>query len=79
MDITQETFIKAWQAMPRWRPDARFGTWLLQIARNATLDLLRRGNVVAFEPLDVELPVADPAPTPEERTEAQGTGDDAAQ
>ncbi|MDT3677215.1 MAG: sigma-70 family RNA polymerase sigma factor [Burkholderiaceae bacterium] len=71
MDITQETFIKAWQAMPRWRPDARFGTWLLQIARNGTLDVLRRGNVVEFEPLDAELPVADPAPTPEERTDAK--------
>ncbi len=71
MDITQETFMKAWQAMPRWRPDAQFGTWLLQIARNGTLDVLRRGNVVAFEPLDDELPIADPAPTPEQRVDAR--------
>ncbi|MBW7924173.1 MAG: RNA polymerase sigma factor [Burkholderiaceae bacterium] len=71
MDITQDSFVKAWQAMPRWRPDAQFGTWLLQIARNAALDVLRRGKVVAFEPLDADLPVADPAPTPEERVEAR--------
>lgn len=71
MDITQDSFVKAWQAMPRWRPEAQFGTWLLQIARNATRDVLRRSNVVAFEPLDADLPVADPAPTPEERIEAR--------
>lgn len=71
MDITQETFMKAWQAMPRWRPDAQFGTWLLQIARNGALDVLRRGRIVAFEPLDDALPVADPAATPEQRVEAR--------
>ncbi|HEY0876906.1 MAG TPA: sigma-70 family RNA polymerase sigma factor [Zeimonas sp.] len=71
MDITQETFMKAWQAMPRWRPEAQFGTWLLQIARNGALDTLRRRNVVGFEPLDDDLPIADPAPTPEERVHAR--------
>ena len=70
MDIAQETFMKAWQAMPRWRAEAQFGTWLLQIARNGALDVLRRSSVVGFEPLDDELPIADPSPTPEERVQA---------
>ena len=39
-DLTQETFIRAFQALPRWRPEARLQTWLLQIARNAALDTL---------------------------------------
>lgn len=71
MDIAQETFMKAWQAMPRWRPEAQFGTWLLQIARNATLDVLRRDAVVGFDALDEDLPAADPAPGPEERVHVQ--------
>ena len=65
MDLTQETFMKAWQAMPRWRPEARFGTWLLQIARNGALDLLRRRGVVGFEPLQPDAPFEDPSPGPE--------------
>ncbi len=65
MDLAQETFMKAWQAMPRWRPDARFGTWLLQIARNGALDALRRRTVVEFMPLDEDAVVVDPTPTPE--------------
>lgn len=71
MDITQDTFMKAWQAMPRWRPEAQFGTWLLQIARNGALDVLRRNAAVGFEPLDDELPAADPMPGPEERVHAR--------
>lgn len=66
MDLAQDTFMKAWQAMHRWQPEARFGTWLLQIARNATLDALRRRGVVQFEPLDDEAVVIDRAPQPEE-------------
>lgn len=65
MDLTQETFMKAWQAMPRWRPDAQFGTWLLQIARNGALDLLRRRGIVGFEPLEEDAPIRDRAPGPE--------------
>lgn len=66
MDLTQDTFMKAWQALPGWRPQARFGTWLLQIARNAALDALLRRQAVVFEPLDEALPVADVRPGPEE-------------
>jgi RNA polymerase sigma-70 factor (ECF subfamily) len=52
MDLTQDTFLKAWNALPDWRPEARFATWLFQIARNATLDALRRRQLVEFVPLD---------------------------
>lgn len=52
LDLAQDAFLRAWQALPGWRPEAKFGTWLFQIARNAALDLLRRrGTVeVATEP-----------------------------
>ena len=35
MELSQDVFVKAWQALPGWRPEAAFSTWLLQIARNA--------------------------------------------
>ena len=67
MELTQDVFVKAWQALPGWRPEARFSTWLLQIARNAALDQLRRRRVVQFAPLDDGIDVADTAPGPEAR------------
>lgn len=71
MDLAQDTFMKAWQAMPRWRPDAQFGTWLLQIARNGALDVLRRRGVVGFEPLGDDPPFVDAAPGPEAQLETR--------
>lgn len=56
MDLTQETFLKAFLALPGWRPEARFGTWLFQIARNATLDVLRRRQRIEFVSLDESSP-----------------------
>lgn len=53
-DLTQDVFIKAWQALPDWRPEAKFSTWLTQIARNTTIDALRRRNTVVFASLDEE-------------------------
>src|SRR5690606_17798574 len=50
LDLTQDTFIKAWHALPDWRPEARLQTWLLRIARNTTIDALRRRQPV-IEPL----------------------------
>jgi RNA polymerase sigma-70 factor (ECF subfamily) len=73
MDLTQETFIRAYRALPAWRPQARFGTWLFQIAHNATLDVLRRRARVEFVPLDAGTPEQaafdprDTAPLPQDR------------
>ena len=67
MDLSQDVFVKAWQALPGWRPEAAFSTWLLQMARNAALDHLRRRQVVRFAPLEEGLEVADEAPGPEAR------------
>lgn len=67
MDLTQDTFIKAWQALPRWQPQAQFRTWLFQIARNGALDLLRRRETLQFIPIDDDAVFAAPQPTPEEQ------------
>jgi RNA polymerase sigma-70 factor, ECF subfamily len=41
LDIAQETFVKAWQALARYDPHWKFSTWLYSIASNAAIDHLR--------------------------------------
>ena len=41
-DITQETFIKAYQVIETFRGEASFGTWVYRIAANKALDELRK-------------------------------------
>ncbi len=40
-DCTQETFIKAWKALPRFEARASFSTWLHRIAVNTVLERRR--------------------------------------
>jgi RNA polymerase sigma-70 factor (ECF subfamily) len=42
-DLTQDTFVRAWEALPRFRADASLTTWLHRIAVNAMLER-RRGE-----------------------------------
>jgi len=42
-ELTQDTFVKAWDALPRFRADASLTTWLHRIAVNAMLER-RRGE-----------------------------------
>src|SRR5437016_8773333 len=45
-DLAQKVWIAAWQALPRFRGDAKFSTFLCTIARNTALDFQRsRRNV----------------------------------
>lgn len=81
MDLTQDTFMKAWLALPAWRPEASFRTWLFQIARHATLDVMRRRRRAEFVPFGDDaqdgaiLDPPDPAPTPEQSlADRQRTG-----
>ncbi|MBI3944872.1 MAG: sigma-70 family RNA polymerase sigma factor [Armatimonadetes bacterium] len=37
-DLLQETFVRLWQARERYRPEARFSTYLMEIARNLWLN-----------------------------------------
>ncbi|MEW6704648.1 MAG: sigma-70 family RNA polymerase sigma factor [Pseudomonadota bacterium] len=53
MELAQEAFVRAWQALAQWQPTAQFRTWLYRIASNAALDLLRRRASVSFVPMDV--------------------------
>ena len=41
-DLSQETFLKAYQNLGRLEDEARFSTWLFRIAHNEAYSLLRR-------------------------------------
>lgn len=40
-DVAQDTFIRAWRALPQFRGDSSARTWLLAIARRACADAIR--------------------------------------
>jgi len=42
-ELTQDTFVRAWEALPRFRAEASLTTWLHRIAVNAMLER-RRGE-----------------------------------
>ncbi len=42
LDVTQETFLRAWKGLARFDGSATFGSWLSRIASNASIDLIRR-------------------------------------
>jgi RNA polymerase sigma-70 factor (ECF subfamily) len=41
-DVVQETFLRAWRNLKRFRGDSSFGTWLYRIAVNLCRDLGRK-------------------------------------
>ena len=43
-DVSQEAFIRVWEAAERFRGDARFSTWFYRILVNGCLDHKRRGR-----------------------------------
>jgi RNA polymerase sigma-70 factor (ECF subfamily) len=50
-DCTQETYLRAWRALPGFEGRSHFGTWLHRIAVNVVLERRRR-PVPPLEPLD---------------------------
>jgi RNA polymerase sigma factor (sigma-70 family) len=40
-DLTQEAFVKAWQALGKFKGDSSFYTWIYRIAVNRTLNFLK--------------------------------------
>ena len=57
LDISQEAFIKAYRALPRFRGDSAFYTWLYRIAVNTAKNYLAARR---RRPIDIELDLQDP-------------------
>jgi RNA polymerase sigma-70 factor (ECF subfamily) len=66
-DVSQDTFVRAWQALGRFRSDSAVGTWLYRIVTRRCLDVLaaRRPTAVLDDrhPADGD----DPAASAEQR------------
>ena len=61
-DAAQDAFVRAWEALPRYRHRGTFKAWLYRIALNCARDALRRRRPTT----DVEaLPLRSDAPGPE--------------
>ena len=72
-EVAQEAFLSAWKALPNFRGDSQFSTWLYQLTSHAAIDLLRREKrQIAAEDI-TEVSVSDPAPSPQQQAERSET------
>jgi RNA polymerase sigma-70 factor (ECF subfamily) len=58
-EMVQEAMLRVWTNAPRWRPEARFRTWLYRVVVNLCLNRKRR---TPFASLDAAGDPADPQP-----------------
>lgn len=68
-DVLQESFLKLYQARERYRPEAKFRTYLLRIATNLCISRLRKKRVGSLDAAGEDEvghdPVDDEAPAPQ--------------
>ena len=79
-DVSQDAFIRVWEAAERFRGDARFSTWFYRILVNRCLDHKRRGRwwtrLVARDDdpaADVSVVERQPAPGPDAGDQVSAT------
>ena len=60
-DVTQEAFVRAWRALPRFRGDAKFSTWMHRIVVNVAWTQRRKQRKHRADPIDESFtePVSD--------------------
>jgi len=70
-DITQEVFVKIWRNLKRFKREKSFKTWIFSIAKNTSIDFLRKSRsafggkkMVSFSDTLTEK-FADPNPLPD--------------
>ena len=68
-EVAQEAFLSAWKALPNFRGESQFSTWLYQLTTHAAIDLMRREKrQIAADDIP-EVSAADPAPSPQQQAE----------
>lgn len=74
-DLTQEAFMKAFKALESFNEEFAFSTWLMKIATNNCIDLLRRKKLrttsidqpIQYKDDSLQMEIPDRAPTPEKQ------------
>jgi RNA polymerase sigma-70 factor (ECF subfamily) len=51
-DVSQEAFVRAWRALPKFRGDAKFSTWLHRITVNVAWTQRRKQRKHRADPID---------------------------
>ena len=72
-DITQEVFVRMWRNIKKFDQQKNFKTWIFSIAKNASIDFLRKKKTIPFSEFENEEggnaivdTLVDPAPLPDE-------------
>jgi len=78
-DITQEVFVRVWRNLKKFDQNKSFKTWIFSIAKNASLDFLKKKKAIPFSEFDTEEggnritdTLVDPSPLPLELLEKAG-------
>jgi RNA polymerase sigma-70 factor (ECF subfamily) len=74
-DVAQEAFVRAWRALPQFRSEARFSTWMYRITANTASTHRTRALRHRAESLDqLVVEPHDRGTTPEDAAEAADLG-----
>ena len=78
-DITQEVFVRVWRNLKKFDQSKSFKTWVFSIAKNASLDFLKKKKAIPFSEFDTKEggnrimdTLVDPSPLPLELLEKAG-------
>ena len=53
-DIAQETFLRVWKNLKKFDQSKNFRTWLFAVAKNASLDFLKKKRTLSFSQISEE-------------------------
>jgi len=54
-DLAQETFIKVWKQLPKFRNESSIGTWIFRIASNTCLRQIQKDKKMPMSELPLEI------------------------
>ncbi len=75
-DVTQDTMLKAWIALPTFRGDSSMRGWVMRIAHNTAISTVRSRRAFVTDPVDLPEAVDEPERLPEQRVENSQVMDD---
>ncbi|MCX6790638.1 MAG: sigma-70 family RNA polymerase sigma factor, partial [Candidatus Gribaldobacteria bacterium] len=54
-DVTQEVFVKVWKNLKKFKTEKSFKTWIFTIAKNTSIDFLRKKKTIPFSKFENKL------------------------
>lgn len=75
-DVTQDTMLKAWLALPTFRGDSSMRGWIMRIAHNTAISTIRSRRAFVTDPIDLPEETDQPQQLPEQQAEQAQVMDD---